>query len=78
LGIFFSIKKKVTPKIIIAAGITGYDLKLYSVKISNTVHPQTDGKNIHSINSKRYVLNFSIIKISACKGNGYSELSNRM
>jgi hypothetical protein len=45
------------------------------VKISNTAHPAIDGDNIHNINSKRYVLNFIILKISACKGNVYFGLS---
>jgi hypothetical protein len=44
------------------AGITGYELKLYSAKISNTIHPQIDGRNIQSNSSKRYVLNLNIIK----------------
>jgi hypothetical protein len=63
------------PKTIMLAGITGYESKRYFVKIPNTAHPATDGNNIHSINSKRYVLNFIILKISACKGNAYSGLS---
>lgn len=57
------------------AGITGYELKRYSVKISNNAHPPTDGNNIHSISSKIYVLNFNILKILARKGNSYSGLS---
>jgi hypothetical protein len=57
------------PRTIMPAGITGYELKRYFVKISNIIHPITDGNNIHNISSKRYVLNFNIIKISACKGN---------
>jgi hypothetical protein len=66
-------KKKIIPKIIMLAGITGYELKRYFTKISNTIQPLRDGGNIHNINSKIYVLNFNIIKISARKSNTYSE-----
>jgi hypothetical protein len=65
------------PNTITLAGITGYELKWYFVKISNTANPTTDGNNIHNINSKIYVLNFNILKILPRKGNAYSELSKK-
>jgi hypothetical protein len=53
-------------------------LNPYSGNIPYTIHPATVGSNIHNINSKRYVLNFNILKIFGCKGTVYFILSKRL